>query len=63
MSPVGLGNTRSRPIMLKNLPGHWMNQQEIQSNLPNIMPVATKMHVISRRFVLLTWTRDKRELV
>ena len=32
-------------------------------NLPDIMLVATKVLVISRRFVVFTWMRDDKELV
>jgi hypothetical protein len=32
-------------------------------NLPNIMPMATKVHVISRRYAMLTWMHDNRDLV
>ena len=35
----------------------------IHSNLPNIMHVATKVHVILRRFIVLTRMHDNRELV
>ena len=35
----------------------------LHSNLPNIMLVAIKVHVILRRFVVSTWMRDNKELV
>ena len=34
----------------------------IDSNLPTIMLVATKVHMISRRYAVLTWMCDKKEL-
>ena len=33
----------------------------MHSNPLNIMPVATKKHVVLRRYVVLTWMRDDRE--
>ena len=36
---------------------------ELHFNLPNIKHVATKVHVILRRFVVLTWMYDNRDLV
>ena len=38
-------------------------QFHLQSNLSNVMHVATKVHVILRRFAVLTWMHDDRELV
>jgi hypothetical protein len=35
----------------------------LHSNLPNFMLVATKVHVAFRRFAVLTWICDNRELV
>jgi len=32
-------------------------------NLPNIMPMATKVHVTLRRLIVLTWKYDNRELM
>jgi hypothetical protein len=32
----------------------------IHSNLPNIMHVATKAHVVLRRYVVLTWMHDNK---
>ena len=37
--------------------------QSNDSNLSNVMHVATKVHVILRRFAVLTWMHDNRELV
>ena len=37
--------------------------KKLHSNLPNIMHVATKLHVILRRYVILTWVHDNKELV
>ena len=36
---------------------------EVHSNLPNIMPMATKVHMILRRCVVLTQMHDNRSLV
>ena len=33
------------------------------SNLPNIMYMATTLHMILKRSIMLTWMHDKRELV
>jgi hypothetical protein len=35
----------------------------VQSKLPSITPVATKVHVILRSLVVLPWMRDTNELV
>ena len=35
----------------------------LHTNLPNITPTATNVHVVLRRCVVLTWVRDNRELV
>jgi hypothetical protein len=39
------------------------NHEHVHYNLPNITHVATKVHVILRRYVVLTWMHDNRELV
>ena len=36
---------------------------EVHSNFPNNMPVVIKVHVIVRRYVVLTWMCDNGELV
>ena len=36
-------------------------QTILHSDLPNIMPVATKVHVILRRPIVLTWMHDIRD--
>jgi hypothetical protein len=38
-------------------------RNEVNSNLPNATHVAIKVHVILRRFAVLTWMCDNRELV
>lgn len=35
----------------------------IHSNLPNVTSVTTKVHVILRRYVVLAWMCDNKELV
>ena len=39
------------------------NSCMVHSNLSNIMPMATKVHMILRRYVVLTWMCDSKELV
>ena len=39
------------------------NSCMVHSNLPNIMLVATKVHIILRKYVVLTWMCDNKELV
>jgi len=36
---------------------------EIHTNFPKTMLVVTKVHVLLRRYVVLTWMHDNRELV
>ena len=36
--------------------------QIVYSNLPNIMVVAIKVHVLLRMYVVSTWMHDNREL-
>ena len=38
-------------------------EHEMHSIIPNITHVATKVHVILRRLVMVTWMHDNRELV
>jgi hypothetical protein len=39
------------------------NSCMVHSDLPNIMLVATKVHIILRKYVVLPWMCDNKELV
>ena len=41
----------------------YSGEELVHSNLPNIIHVATKVHVVLRRHVVLTWMHYNRELV
>ena len=46
-----------------SLESYFYDSFYVHSNLPNIMHVTTKVHMMLRRSAVLTWMHDNRELV
>lgn len=53
--------SRRRPFFI-NLT-HLHSTVVVHASLPNITPVATKVHVVVRSWAVVAWVRDNRELV
>ena len=56
---LNVGHVRSIILETRGVKDHF----NIHSNLPNIMPLTTKVHVILRNYAMLTWMQDNKELV
>ena len=59
--PGEVGAERNLRLAYLNLKMSWCMM--VHSKLRSITPVATKVHIILRSFVVLTWMRDTIELV